>query len=431
MYVKRYLCFFSLLFWFSFLHAQKRLERQLNRSIAKEAVFQGAQVSVSIFDLEQKKEVVSLQSDKKILPASTIKLVPFLGALQTFGFSLPALHYKKQDGRFYFWSTGYPLLGYPSRANDDVLTFLKKQKDSLFYLPRPMTSPALGSGWAWDDVSYAFSAKKSSFPFHGNLVQISSSPESDRLRFSPPGFEQRIPYTQKQEYYELLVDDQIHQLSRTKADTLSLPFTPSDSLFVQLMQDAITTPIYKGYKQEVSLDGYKTLTTTKTLLYKALLHDSDNLVAESLVLMLCGTSQWELNTQQGLLLLYQRNKTLKPQFQQVDGSGLSRYNLASPRGLQETLGTIYEMIGSREIKTLFPQANSEGTLTPYAPQHNLKFVYAKSGNLRNNHVLAGYIFTDTKKPFSFVISVNNYTGDKKAIQEAVGLQLSVLHKKLR
>ncbi len=429
--VKRYLCFFSLLFWFSFLHAQKRLERQLNRSIAKEAVFQGAQVSVSIFDLEQKKEVVSLQSDKKILPASTIKLVPFLGALQTFGFSLPALHYKKQDGRFYFWSTGYPLLGYPSRANDDVLTFLKKQKDSLFYLPRPMTSPALGSGWAWDDVSYAFSAKKSSFPFHGNLVQISSSPESDRLRFSPPGFEQRIPYTQKQEYYELLVDDQIHQLSRTKADTLSLPFTPSDSLFVQLMQDAITTPIYKGYKQEVSLDGYKTLTTTKTLLYKALLHDSDNLVAESLVLMLCGTSQWELNTQQGLLLLYQRNKTLKPQFQQVDGSGLSRYNLASPRGLQETLGTIYEMIGSRDIKTLFPQANSEGTLTPYAPQHNLEFVYAKSGNLRNNHVLAGYIFTDTKKPFSFVISVNNYTGDKKAIQEAVGLQLSVLHKKLR
>jgi len=429
--VKRYLCFFSLLFWFSFLHAQKRLERQLHRSIAKEAIFQGAQVSVSIFDLEQKKEVVSLQSDKKILPASTIKLVPFLGALQTFGFSLPALHYKKQDGRFYFWSTGYPLLGYPSRANDDVLTFLKKQKDSLFYLPRPMTSPALGSGWAWDDVSYAFSAKKSSFPFHGNLVQISSSPESDRLRFSPPGFEQRIPYTQKQEYYELLVDYQIHQLSRTKADTLSLPFTPSDSLFVQLMQDAITTPIYKGYKQEVSLDGYKTLTTTKTLLYKALLHDSDNLVAESLVLMLCGTSQWELNTQQGLLLLYQRNKTLKPQFQQVDGSGLSRYNLASPRGLQETLGTIYEMIGSRDIKTLFPQANSEGTLTPYAPQHNLKFVYAKSGNLRNNHVLAGYIFTDTKKPFSFVISVNNYTGDKKATQEAVGLQLSVLHKKLR
>ena len=422
---------FCLLFWFSFLHAQKRLERQLNRSIAKEAVFHGVQVSVSIFDLEQKKDIVSLQSDKKILPASTIKLVPFLGALQTFGFSLPALHYKKQDGRFYFWSSGYPLLGHPSRANDDVLTFLKEQKDSLFYIPRPMTSLALGSGWAWDDTSFAFSAKKSNFPFHGNLVQISSSPESDRLRFSPPGFEQIIPYAKKQESYELLVDDEIHRLSRVKADTLSLPFTPSDSLFVQLVQDAISTPIHRGSKQDVSLDGYKTLTTTKTLLYKALLHDSDNLVAESLVLMLCGTTQWELNTQQGLVALYKQNNTLKSQFQQVDGSGLSRYNLASPKGLLEILGAIYEKIGLRHIKTLFPQANSEGTLTPYAPQYNLEFVYAKSGNLRNNHALAGYIFTDTKKPFSFVISVNNYTGDKKAIQAAIGLQLSFLHKKLR
>ena len=429
--MKRYLCVFCLLFWFSFLHAQKRLERQLNRSIAKEAVFHGVQVSVSIFDLEQKKDIVSLQSDKKILPASTIKLVPFLGALQTFGFSLPALHYKKQDGRFYFWSSGYPLLGHPSRANDDVLTFLKEQKDSLFYIPRPMTSLALGSGWAWDDTSFAFSAKKSNFPFHGNLVQISSSPESDRLRFSPPGFEQIIPYAKKQESYELLVDDEIHRLSRVKADTLSLPFTPSDSLFVQLVQDAISTPIYRGSKQDVSLDGYKTLTTTKTLLYKALLHDSDNLVAESLVLMLCGTTQWELNTQQGLVALYKQNNTLKSQFQQVDGSGLSRYNLASPKGLLEILGAIYEKIGLRHIKTLFPQANSEGTLTPYAPQYNLEFVYAKSGNLRNNHALAGYIFTDTKKPFSFVISVNNYTGDKKAIQTAIGLQLSFLHKKLR
>jgi len=429
--MKWYLCVFSLLVSFSFLSAQKKLERKLNRSIAMETAFRGAQVSISVFDLEEKKEVVSIQSDKNMLPASTIKLVTFLGALQTFGFSLPVLHYKKQDGRFYFWSSGYPLLGQPNYENDEVFSFLNKQKDSLFYLPRPMTSPALGSGWAWDDVSYAFSAKKSSFPFHGNLVQIISRPESDRLRFIPPRFEQMIPYAKIQEYYELLVNDQVYRLSRVKADTLSLPFTPSDSLFVQLVQDAIATPIYKGSKQEVSLDGYKTLTTTKTLLYKALLHDSNNLVAESLVLMLSGTSQWELNTQQGLAMLYQQNKTLKSQFQQVDGSGLSRYSLASPRGLLETLDKIYETIGTSKIKTLLPQTNSEGTLIRFALQQNLDFVFAKSGSLRNNHALAGYIFSKAYKPYAFVISVNNFTGDKEAIQAAVGAQLSFLHKKLR
>ena len=429
--MKRYLWFFSLLVSFGFLHAQKKLERKFNRSITKETAFKGAQVSIGVFDLQEKKEVVSIQSDKNILPASTIKLVTFLGALQTFGFKLPLFHYKKQDGRFYFWSSGYPLLAHPNYANEEAFAFLKKQKDSLFYISRPMTSPVLGSGWAWDDVSYAFSAKKSSFPFHGNLVQIVSSPETDSLGFSPPRFEQTIPYTKKQEYYEFLANDQIRRLSRIKADTLYIPFTPSDSLFVQLAQDGIATPIYIESKQEIPLEGNKTLTTTKTTLYKALLHDSDNLVAESLVLMLSGTAQWELNTQKGLEMLYQQNKTLKSQFQQVDGSGLSRYSLASPRGLLETLDKIYETIGSRNIKTLFPQANSEGTLIRYAPQQNLDFVYAKSGSLRNNHVLAGYLFTDTNKPYAFVVSINNYTGDKKAIQAAIGARLSFLHKKLR
>ena len=429
--MKWYLCVFSLLVSFSFLSAQRKLERKLNRSIAMETAFKGAQVSISVFDLEEKKEVVSIQSDKNMLPASTIKLVTFLGALQTFGFTLPLFHYKKQGSRFYLWSSSYPLVGHPNHANEEAFTFLKKQKDSLFYIPRPMTSPVLGSGWAWDDKSFAFSAKKSSFPFHGNLVQIISSPETDNLRFSPPRFEQTISYAKKQAYYEFLANDQIRRLSRIKADTLYLPFTPSDSLFVQLVQDAIATPIYIESKQEIPLEGNKTLTTTKTTLYKTLLHDSDNLVAESLVLMLSGTAQWELNTQKGLEMLYQQNKTLKSQFQQLDGSGLSRYSLASPRGLLETLDKIYETIGSRNIKTLFPQANSEGTLIRYAPQQNLDFVYAKSGSLRNNYVLAGYLFSGTNKPYAFVVSINNYTGDKKAIQAAVGVQLSFLHQKLR
>jgi D-alanyl-D-alanine carboxypeptidase/D-alanyl-D-alanine-endopeptidase (penicillin-binding protein 4) len=293
-----------------------------------------------------------------------------------------------------------------------------------------MTTPALGSGWAWDDTSFAFSAKKSSFPFHGNLIQIISSTETDSLKFSPQNFGQVISYTQNKEFYELLNNEQVYRLSRRKADTLSLPFTPSDSLFVRLLQSAIARPIYKGTKQEISFVDYKTQTTTKTTLYKALLHDSDNLVAESLLLMLSGTSQWELNTQQGLVMLFKQNKTLNQQFQQVDGSGLSRYNLATPRGILEVLSEIYEKIGSSNIKTLFPQANSAGTLNDYAPNQALDFVYAKSGSLKNNHVLAGFIFSTSKKNYAFVISVNNYTGDKQAVQKAIGAQLSMIYNKL-
>ena len=154
------------------------------------------------------------------------------------------------------------------------------------------------------------------------------------------------------------------------------------------------------------LVDYKTLFTRKTSIYKALLHDSNNLVAESLVLMISGISQWELNTQQGLVMLSQQNKALKRHFQQVDGSGLSRYNLVYPKALLRVLISIFDQIGLSRIKTLFPQANSEGTLLHYAPQQNMGFIYAKSGSLRNNHVLAGYFLSVTNKPFAFVISVN-------------------------
>ena len=428
--MKRYLWFFSLIVSFGFLHAQKKTERKLNRFIASENALEGSQVSISVFDLEKKEDIVSIQTNKKILPASTLKLRTFLGALQSFGFTLPMLHYKKQDGRFYFWSSGYPLLAHPNYSSHEVLAFLKKQKDSLFYISRPMTSPALGSGWAWDDTSFAFSAKKSSFPFHGNLIQIISSPETNSLKFSPPNFEQLISYTRNKEFYELLNNKQVYRLSRRKADTLSLPSTPSDSLFVQLLESAIARPIYRLAKQEIPFVDYKTQTTSKTTLYKAILHDSDNLIAESLLLMLSGTSQWELNTQQGLAILFKQNKTLKQQFQQVDGSGLSRYNLASPKGILEVLSEIYKKIGSTNIKTLFPQANSVGTLNDYAPEQVLDYVYAKSGSLNNNHVLAGFIFSAYKKNYAFVISVNNYTGDKQAVQDAIGAQLSIIYNKL-
>jgi len=71
-----------------------------------------------------------------------------------------------------------------------------------------------------------------------------------------------------------------------------------------------------------------------------------------------------------------------------------------------------------------------GTLNDYAPEQVLDYVYAKSGSLNNNHVLAGFIFSAYKKNYTFVISVNNYTGDKQAVQDAIGAQLSIIYNKL-
>ena len=406
-------------------------QRKIERSIAKEPAFSGAQVSISVFDLKKQKQKVSFRSDINILPASTIKLVTFLGALQAFQESLPMLHYIKQEGRFYFWSSGYPLINHPKYDSGEVLQFLAEQQDSLFFVPRPMSSPALGSGWAWDDEGFGFSAKKSSFPIHGNLIQVITNPSKDTLRVYPPIFNESVGYKKDSLFYNINVNKHKYRLRSDKADTLYVPFTPSDAIVLKVLEDKLGTPIYTSNKFDSLELEYKTLSTTKSTSYEALLRNSDNHIAESLLLMLSGTTQWELNTQVGLDILKLNNKVLLKEINQVDGSGLSRYNLVSPNAIIGILKELYNELGNNGVKAYFPQLNSSGTLKNYALNIDIKTVYAKSGSLRNNHILAGYLYSESKRPYAFVISVNNHTKSVQKVKQAIVKELFILKGKLR
>ena len=424
--MKSQMLFYCLLFSLA-VNAQRKIER----AIAKEPAFKGAQVSMSVFNLEKQKHKVSFRSEINILPASTIKLFTLLGALQTFGNSLPMLHYAKQKGRFYFWSSGYPLINHPKYDSGGVLKFLAAQKDSLFYVPRPMTSPALGAGWAWDDQGYGFSAKKSSFPINGNLIQVIVNPSNDSLEVNPSYLQKSITYKRDSLFYKVSRNEHSYQLSIDKVDTLYIPFTPSNATFSRILEDKLDAPIYIGGKSDVLELKHKTFYTSKSTVYEALLHNSDNHIAESLVLMISGAFEWEFNTQTGLAKINQQNKALTGEITQLDGSGLSRYNLISPKALIKILNDLYKRFGSSGIKTYFPQLNFEGTLKNYAPDLSLRTVYAKSGSLKNNHVLAGYLSTASDKHYAFVISVNNYTTDKQDVKKAIGEQLLRLYEKLQ
>ena len=205
--MKSYALLCSLLFSLT-VSAQRKVERWIDENKA----LQGAQVSVSVFDLKKQKFKLTYRSDKNILPASTIKLVTFLGAYQTFGDELPLLHYLKENNRIYFWSSGHPLIGHPKYKSATVLNFLKKQKDSLFFIPRPITSPTQGKGWAWDDERFSFSAKKSGFPIHGNLIEIISDPNTDVLKVTPSFFKDSISYSRINSTYDVYVNDFKHKI---------------------------------------------------------------------------------------------------------------------------------------------------------------------------------------------------------------------------
>ena len=132
-------------------------------------------------------------------PASNVKILTFLGALQTFD-SLPALlYFKTPSGTLHFTATGYPLLLHPKYPDHELFSFLN-QHNNLVYHP-PQESPTiLGAGWSWDDQQYYFSAQKSAFPIYGNVTKFYRDTLSKKFVAKPSRFQTHFLYQKKKIY---------------------------------------------------------------------------------------------------------------------------------------------------------------------------------------------------------------------------------------
>jgi serine-type D-Ala-D-Ala carboxypeptidase/endopeptidase (penicillin-binding protein 4) len=125
-----------------------------------------------LYDLEQKKELYSFQSNHYFTPASNTKIFTFYTGLMVLGDSIPALRYSEKGDSLIFTGTGDPSFLYPyAHDSRKAFDFLAKQRQ-LYFVERNFFTSSLGPGWAWDDYPYAYSAERSSFPVYGNLMTV-------------------------------------------------------------------------------------------------------------------------------------------------------------------------------------------------------------------------------------------------------------------
>ena len=101
----------------------------------------------------------------------------------------------------------------------------------------------------------------------------------------------------------------------------------------------------------------------------------------------------------------------------VDGSGLSRYNLITPRSLVNILDKIQQRISRERLFDIFPAGGVSGTIEKNYKNGDNPYVFAKTGTLRNNHCLSGYIKTGKGKLLIFSFMNNNYTTRTSAIKK--------------
>ena len=104
----------------------------------------------------------------------------------------------------------------------------------------------------------------------------------------------------------------------------------------------------------------------------------------------------------------------------VDGSGASRYNLATPESMVYLLEAMRKSYGLDRMKKLLPTGEKElyPSITLIWPDPSMP----KTGTLSNNQALSGFLITK-RTLLTFSIMVNNYRGPARPIRQKVETML--------
>ena len=101
--------------------------------------------------------------------------------------------------------------------------------------------------------------------------------------------------------------------------------------------------------------------------------------------------------------------------QLADGSGMSRYNLITPRSITRLL---YVIMQDKKLNSLFyatlADAGLNGTLKNRYTSFDLKNnIHAKTGTIQNGTALSGYIDTKDQNKLVFSILINQMLMERK------------------
>jgi D-alanyl-D-alanine carboxypeptidase/D-alanyl-D-alanine-endopeptidase (penicillin-binding protein 4) len=405
--------------------------KSVSRKLKESPTFAHNHTGFALYDLTDKKMLVEYNAERYFTPASNTKLFTFYASLKSLGDSIPAFHYQISGDSLIFWGTGDPSFLNPDLPKSKVYDFLKNRPEKLYFSNDNFTGSFYGQGWAWDDYNDYYAAEISPFPIHGNIVRFSGNKENT-LTIQPTFFAEKTYNWAKTASFSVQRDLGANLFSYPAGKQIKLtyeqdvPFKTGVEVTTALLSDTlkkevvlINKPLEKSAKIFYSLPA--------DTLYKRMLHVSDNMIAEHLMVLNANALTDELNVTLGI-------DTVKAKFladlpdapNWVDGSGLSRYNLFTPRSIVTLLNKIYEIVPQDRLFKLLPAAGKSGTLKNIL-KTDAPFIFAKSGSLSNVYCLSGFLITKKGKVFIFSMMNNNFTKSTSEIRKEVVSILTTIH----
>jgi D-alanyl-D-alanine carboxypeptidase/D-alanyl-D-alanine-endopeptidase (penicillin-binding protein 4) len=422
------------------IQAQRYGKRKILKDLDELEGFKQAFVGFILTDPETGKTIACQYDNKYMTPASNTKLFTFYVGLQFLGANVPALEYTISGDSLIFWGTGNPLFLHPEHEDSTALAFLRSRKENLFYWPRPMADERFGPGWSWDDYNGYYSAEKSVFPIYGNSVTARVDKERKTLEVLPKYFQQEFVAKvdtltrlstfikrkeQENTFHYAFPDSLDFKIDNyTAVDTLMRPFLYSAELFVTLLKDTLGKEITILESPQDRTLAQRIYSISTDSLYKKMLLPSDNLFAEQILLMANGLLSDTLSSKSMIKTAKERLfKDSSDELVWVDGSGLSRYNMFTPRTMVKLLARLRNELGEERLFALMPAGGESGTIEDWYAGDPAPYVFAKTGTVRNNHTLSGYLKTKKGKTLIFTFMVNHYEHSTSKVRESMGVVL--------
>jgi D-alanyl-D-alanine carboxypeptidase/D-alanyl-D-alanine-endopeptidase (penicillin-binding protein 4) len=408
---------------------------------------EGTTASVFMVDAQTGVPLYARREHIRLLPASTMKVVSTSAALSAFGadyrFHTPVKLEGTQLGGLFLGdlvveASGDPSLGswrFPETtvACEQVAEALHargiRQWLGAVRVRNAEEGPfgLYGPGWAWDDAVYAYSAAPTPFVFRENVVDLSLvRPEGQDcetpprrplvVRFSPSlGVPPPVVYLEPNAQRAGLScgrergGGRVRCVWRSTAEqcprqaTMRLAVDEPQVLFASCVEDALAVRGIWRMPTPPESSSVSSAATSEPLvefvspsmaeLVKATNKESLNLYAERLGLRFTrertGTESYPALREAMVQELTRRGismRLLRP----ADGSGLSRYNVATARGLVEIIYTsLKEPYGSALVDSL-PIAGVDGTLANTAVSEATRgLIRAKTGTLSGQKAYVG------------------------------------------
>jgi len=204
----------------------------------------------------------------------------------------------------------------------------------------------------------------------------------------------------------------------TEDYTQLVPFKTSPKTTQKLLSDTLHREV--GLMPQAPLKLDRTIYSVPAdSLYKAMLYPSDNFIAEQLLLVAADKIADTLKTKIAIDHMKEDFlKDLPDEPKWFDGSGLTRYNLFTPRTMVALLNKITEEKSIEDLKKLLPAGGKTGTLKNYYKAEE-PYIFAKTGSLSNNHSLSGLLITKSGKTLIFSFMNSNYTASTRDLKAAM------------